>query len=130
MTVPQRRIISPEPNPETQAFWDAATEKRFTLRRCLDCHRVHWYPRAVCPHCFSAHMQVESASGNGTIYSYSVMRRVPVPYAIAYVTLAEGPTMLTNITGCDLDTLRIGQPVRLMFVASENGTPVPMFTPA
>ena len=25
------------------------------------------------------------ASGSGTIYTYSVMRRAPVPYAIAYV---------------------------------------------
>ena len=42
-------------------------------------------------------------SGRGTIYSYSVMRRVPVPYAIAYVTLDEGVTMMTNIVDCDLD---------------------------
>ena len=43
------------------------------------------------------------------------MRRAKEPYAIAYVTLAEGPTMLTNIVDCDLDELRIGQAVAVVF---------------
>ena len=34
------------------------------------------------------------------------MRRAAEPYAIAYVTLAEGPTMMTNIVDCDLDAMR------------------------
>ena len=72
----------------------------------------------------------QEASGRGTVYTYSVMRRAPVPYCIAYVTLAEGPTMMTNIVDCDLDTVRIGQAVRLVFKPSEGGPPVPMFTPA
>jgi uncharacterized protein len=70
------------------------------------------------------------ASGQGTIYSYSVFRRAPIPYAIAYVTLAEGPTMMTNIVDCDLDTIRIGQAVRLAFKPTDGGPPVPMFAPA
>ena len=50
------------------------------------------------------------------IYTYSVMRRgAPEPYAIAYVTLAEGPTMMTNIVDCDLDGIRIGQKVKVVF---------------
>ncbi len=69
-------------------------------------------------------------SGRGTIYSYSVMRRAPVPYAIAYVTLEEGVTMMTNIVDCDFDALRIGQPVRVVFKPTDGGPPVPMFTPA
>jgi len=58
------------------------------------------------------------------------MRRAPVPYAIAYVTLAEGPTMMTNLVDCDLDAIKIGQAVKLVFKPSEGGSPVPMFTPA
>ena len=70
------------------------------------------------------------SSGRGIIYSYSVMRRVPVPYAIAYVTLEEGVTMMTNIVGCDLDAIRIGQAVRVVFRPTDGGPPVPTFTPA
>ena len=57
------------------------------------------------------------------------MRRAKEPYVIAYVTLAEGPTMMTNIVDCDFDLLRIGQPVAVVFAATEDGPPVPMFKP-
>ena len=58
------------------------------------------------------------------------MRRAPVPYVMAYVTLDEGPVMMTNIVDCDFDAIRIGQRVRVVFKLSENGPPVPMFTPS
>ena len=124
----QRSIPAPTPSPETEPFWQAASEGRFTLRRCVSCHQTHWYPRAVCPFCLGE-TEWETASGEGVIYSYTVMRRAPEPYALAYVTLAEGPTMITNIVDCDFDTLRIGQRVRLTWVATQGGPPVPCFTP-
>jgi uncharacterized OB-fold protein len=58
------------------------------------------------------------------------MRRASVPYALAYVTLEEGVTMLTNIVGCDFDTTRIGQAVKVVFAPAEGGMTVPMYTPA
>ena len=58
------------------------------------------------------------------------MRRVPVPYAIGYVTLEEGVTMMTNIVDCDLDAIRIGQRVKVVFKPTDGGPAVPMFTPA
>ena len=99
-------------------------------RECTACGERHHYPRAICPFCGSDKTEWTEASGRGTVYSYSVFRRAPIPYAIAYVTLAEGPTMMTNIVDCDLDTIRIGQAVQVVFKASEDGPPVPMFTPA
>ena len=125
-----RKIPAPEANPETQAFWDAAQRGQLLLKRCKACGELHYYPRAICPFCFSDKTEWEAASGKGKIYSWSVMRRVPQPYAIAYVTLAEGVTMLTNIVDCDLDHLRIGQEVRLVFKPTDGGPPVAMFKPA
>ncbi len=126
----ERKIQAPQPNPETKAFWDAAAAGKLMVGKCDACGELHFYPRAICPHCFSDKTSLQQASGEGTIYTYSVMRRgVPVQYAIAYVTLAEGPTMMTNIVDCDLDQIRIGQKVRLVFKPSDGGPPVPMFTP-
>lgn len=116
-------------NPETQTFWDAAAEGRFIVRKCTDCGRVHWYPRPICPFCFSGKTEWIPASGKGSIYSYSVMRRVPEPYAIAYVTLDEGAKMLTNIVDCDLNRLKVGQRVKLAWRSSGGDLPAPMFTP-
>ena len=61
----------------------------------------------------------------------SVTRRAgPIAYALALVKLDEGVTMMTNIVDCDLDTLRIGQRVKVCFKPADDGQPVPMFTPA
>src|ERR1700751_2652870 len=125
------RTIPPPPvNPETKPFWDAAAQGRLLIKRCTACDEPHWYPRAICPFCGSERTEWMEASGQGTIYSYSVFRPAPIPYAIAYVPLAEGPTMMTNIVDCDLDAIRIGQAVRLAFKPTDGGPPVPMFAPA
>ena len=116
-------------HPETIPFWEAAAEGRFVLATCRACGKAHWYPRATCPMCGSPEIGFQPASGHGTIYSVSVARRADPPYALAYVTLAEGPTMMTNIVACDLDALAIGQPVRVIFQAGPTGLPIPMFTP-
>jgi len=124
-----RPIPAPPVTVESEPFWNAARERRFVVPTCSACGKAHWYPRAVCPLCGAEKIEWRTASGAGTIYSFSVMRRAKEPYAIAYVTLAEGPTMLTNIVDCDFDALHVGQQVRVAFADTENGPPVPMFRP-
>ena len=129
-TMHQDRPISlPASDPATEPYWNAAKQGMLRLRRCTACHEPHWYPRPLCPFCLADTEWID-ASGGGTIYSVSVTRRAgPIPYAIAYVTLDEGVTMLTNIVDCDLDSLRIGQRVKVCFKPVDGGT-LPMFTPA
>ncbi len=126
-----RTITAPTPTPENQPFFDAATRGELLIKRCADCGEHHYFPRAICPHCFSDRTEWVSTTGRGTIYSFSVSRRVlPTAYAIAYVTLDEGVSMMTNIVDCDLDGIRIGQAVKVVFKPTDGGPPVPMFTPA
>lgn len=114
----------------TQHFWARAKEGVLATRACKACGKLHWYPRALCPFCLGD-TEWRDISGLGTIYSVSVTRRAgPIPFAIAYVTLDEGITMLTNIVDCDLDTLKIGQRVAVTFKPAEDGAMVPMFRPA
>ena len=126
----ERKIASPEPTAGTEAYWEGARNGKLLLRHCTSCDRVHHYPRGLCPHCFSDKLDWKQASGKGKIYTFSVMRRAPEPYVIAYVTLDEGVSMMTNIVDCDFDKVRIDQPVKVVFKASENGQPVPVFSPA
>jgi uncharacterized OB-fold protein len=133
MAFVQRKVPfvgSVDTNPETKPFWDGCAAGKLLLPKCSACGKSHWYPRGLCPHCFSDKLEWVAASGKGKIYTVSVMERAEVPYAIAYVTLAEGPSMMTNIIDCDLGALKIGQEVKLKFVPSEGGPPMPMFTPA
>ncbi len=110
-------------------YFEAVAEGRLLLTRCGDCSKPHYYPRPICPFCMSDNTEWLEASGNGEIYAWSVQRRADPPYAIAYVTLAEGPTIMTSIVDCDLDALAIGQKVALRFEVRE-GRQVPVFQPA
>jgi uncharacterized OB-fold protein len=127
-TTKTRTMPSPGIGPDNEAFVAAAKEGRFVLRWCDDCGQTHWYPRAVCPHCWSSRTQWRPASGRGTVYSYSTMHRADPPYTLAYVMLAEGPTMLTNLVGPG--PYRIGMPVQVHFVPGEDGTSIPVFASA
>ena len=127
----ERKIRDPSMNPGDEAYFQAAGEGKLMLKKCKDCGKVHHYPRAICPYCFSQNLEWVQAKGTGEIYTYSVTRRgSPTPYAIGYVTLSEGPKLMTNFVNCDLDTLKCGMKVKVCFVKSENGTAVPMFEPA
>lgn len=125
-----RDLPAPMLDVVTQPFFDAAKEGRLMVTRCRTCRQYHWYPRPLCPYCLGD-TEWETVSGRGRIYSVSVARRLgPIPYALAYVRLDEGVTMLTNIVDADLDTIHIDQSVQVTFKPMEGGWVMPMFRPA
>ena len=124
----QRKIPAPAINPESQRFWDACGEGQLLLGRDNSNGEHFYYPRSISPLSGSDDVDWVAASGAGVVYSYSIMRRADPSYAIAYVTLAEGPTIMTNIVDCDLEQIHIGQAVRLVFKPTEGGPPAPCFT--
>jgi uncharacterized OB-fold protein len=131
MSTTERIIPAPITNPENQEYFDACARDVLLVGKCQACGEHHFYPRRVCPHCFSDDVKWVPAKGGGTIYTYSTLHRgVPVPYTIAYVTLDEGVSMMTNIVDFTPGTLAIGQRVNVVFKAAEDGTKVPMFKPA
>jgi uncharacterized OB-fold protein len=96
MTMRGPEVTAPDHDVESAPFWKAAAEGRLLLRRCLACGEAHYFPRSLCAVCLGETEWVE-ASGRGTVYSYSVIRTTSEPYAVAYVTLEEGPRMLTRL---------------------------------
>jgi len=116
-------------NPEIAPFFEAARKGCFLVKRCGDCGKSHWYPRAICPFCGSLDTEWMESTGKGRIHAFSIMRRADPPFAIAYVILEEGPMVLTNIVDCDFDRLAIDQAVHVVFKMADNDVPVAMFTP-
>ncbi|MAI45715.1 MAG: Zn-ribbon domain-containing OB-fold protein [Hyphomicrobiaceae bacterium TMED74] len=125
-----RTIAAPEPNTETQTFWDAAENGKLMIMKCKDTGKFYFYPRARSPYTLSDNVEWVEAKGTGEIYTFSVMKRAKIEYAIAYVKLDEGVTMMSNIVDTDFDALSIGQKVKVVFKPTDGGPPVPMFTPA
>jgi len=125
-----REIPAFHVSPENQGYFDAVVEGCLVVKYCNACNQIHFFPRTICPHCFSDDTRWLDSAGTGKIYTYSVSRRgIPVPFALAYVTLDEGVTMMSNIVDCDLDSLAIDMRVRVVFKAAIDGVLVPMFTP-
>jgi uncharacterized OB-fold protein len=85
-------------------FWEAAENGKLLIQHCGNCQSHVFYPRALCPHCWSSRLDWKEASGRGRLKSYSCVHRPghpawqPVaPYIVGLVELAEGPTMLSFI---------------------------------
>lgn len=125
---------APKPTEDSQPFWDATAEGRFTLQRCDACQTVVWWPRAVCPMCSSFDLTWFDASGAGEVYSYTVVHRSvgrwnkATPYVVAYVELEEGPRVMTNIVDCDPEHVRVGSPVTVVWHDTGEGAALPRFT--
>lgn len=127
----------PSPDALTAPYWAAAREQRLVLPRCEDCGRCHFYPRTLCPHCSSPRLAWTPVSGNGEIYSFTVINRAPspafaaaVPYVVGAVKLAEGPHLMTNVVGIAPDAVRVGMPVKVVFRKFSEEITLPMFEPA
>ena len=125
-----RKIPAPKVLPETQAYWTAADQGRLLVKRCNSCGQLHHYPRDICPHCLSADTVWQDAAGTGVVYSFSTMGVGDAAYTLAFVTLDEGVTLMSNLVDCDPALVRIGDRVKVVFQPSQGGHAVPMFTPA
>lgn len=123
-----RKIPAPRVLPESLAYWQAADEGKLLVKKCNACGEVHHYPRDICPHCLSSDTVWQQAAGTGTVYSFSTMGQGDAAYTLAYVTLDEGVTLMTNLVDCDPAKVAIGDKVRVVFKPTD-GHAVPMFTP-
>ena len=124
MSSERKKYAKPVPrvDEESKGFWEACQRHELYVQRCRDCGALRHYPRALCPSCLSAETEWVRSSGRGTIYTFTVTHqnqaagfRDEVPYVLAYVELAEGVRLLTNIVGCPSDAVRIGMPVEVVF---------------
>lgn len=111
---------------EATGYWAAAAEGRLVVKHCQDCGRAHHYPRSLCPHCLSAATEYRPSSGRGTVYSLTRTRTETREQVLAFVTLVEGPTILTELVQCEGQSLEIGSAVIVSF-AERDGKAVPVF---
>ncbi|WP_166462554.1 Zn-ribbon domain-containing OB-fold protein [Amycolatopsis acidicola] len=121
----------PEPNEVTAPYFAACARGELLIQRCPDCGHAQHYPRALCTSCGAA-PDWERSSGQGTVYTFTVIRqtgvapfREEVPYVVAMIELAEGPRLMGNVTGVDPEAVRIGMPVEVYMVQVDDEVGVP-----
>jgi len=128
----------PVPDVVTQQYWDGARREELTLLRCRDCDTFVHPPKPTCTNCQSEAMEAAVVSGQGEIYSFSIMYNHgnpgfedEVPYAVGIVHLAEQPGLkaIGNIVECNIDDIYIGMPVEVVFEHRSPEVTVPQFGP-
>ena len=89
-------------------------EGEFRLQQCVSCEQFIFYPRVLCPHCGASELSWNPITGNGVVYSTTVVRRREEkggPYNVAIIELAEGPRMMSRVEGVAADQVTIGSKV-------------------
>jgi uncharacterized OB-fold protein len=134
--LPEPRRQKPVPTPETRHYWEGARAGELRLQRCRSCSKAYFPPRPFCPNCGSADTEIFRASGRATLYSYVIHHRpmpgFEPPYAIAVVTLEEGPRLMTNIVDCPQtpEALVLDMPLEVRFQKLDDEISLPVFRPA
>ena len=129
----------PVQQPESDFYWERAKAHELWLRHCNACGQAYFYPRDICPHCFSRDVEWRQASGRGTLHAFGIVHRGPtpafrehVPYVVALVDLEEGPRMPTNLVGVEPDAghVHVGMALEVTFEDVTEEITLPKFRPA
>lgn len=128
----------PEVTSLTKPFWDATKRHELALQRCRKCNEFQWYPRAWCIHCGGRDLEWTKVSGNGVVYSYTIIRQVignspafqaDIPFVIGLIELDEGPRMYSNVVRCKPEDVYIGMEVEVTFDDVSPELALPKFRP-
>jgi uncharacterized OB-fold protein len=101
--------------PRPEAEWrDCLAAGRFMLQRSTAGGGYIYYPRIAVPGSGAQDLEWVEASGNGTVYAVTIVRRrAPDPdYNVVLVDLAEGPRMMSRVVDCANEDIKIGAAVR------------------
>jgi uncharacterized OB-fold protein len=129
----------PVPQGESDYYWEKAKAHELWLRKCDVCNQAYFYPRDICPLCFSRNTSWIQASGKGTLHTFAIVHRAPTPafrddapFVVAMVDLEEGPRMPTNLIGVEPDpaVIKVGMAVEVVFEDITDEISLPKFKPA
>jgi uncharacterized OB-fold protein len=120
--------LVPQPTPDDREFWEGAHRGELRIQHCTACGLHQHYPRLACSHCGSDAVEWVTASGDGTLYSYTVIRQngVPpfndrVPFVVAMIDLdEEGARILAAMPTLAPENARVGMRVRATFRPADD----------
>jgi uncharacterized OB-fold protein len=127
----------PVPTATSQPFWDALGDERVDLQHCDDCGTWVYYPRSRCPRCLSAALTWQTASAEGTVFTFSVAAQPTapafadeVPQLLAMVELTVGVRVSTTLVDVAPEAITIGMRVQPVFDHGDDGITLLRFRPA
>lgn len=107
-----------------------ADEGTLIGQTCSGCSACYFPVAERCPACGSAAVTSRRLSGEGAVYSWTVVRRPPpgltAPYVVAWVDTPEGPRLFGQVAA-DPERLRTGMQVSVRFGTPPAGGPEDAF---
>jgi len=110
-----------------RAFWTGGENNELRLMHCRDCDAYIHPPRPVCRNCLSENVAPQAVAGTGVVESFTINYQkwhpaMEVPFVIARVAIdgAPGVFLTTNIVGCEVEAVDIGDRVRVSFEQQED----------
>ena len=132
----QTEQLIPEVTPELKPFFDAARRNQLVVLKCGSCGKLRFPYRALCPACASDSKEWVPVSGQGEVYSFTIMHRAyhpafasKTPYALVVVELKEGAKIMSNVIGIEPSKLKCGMPVEVVFEKLNDDVTLPKFRP-
>ena len=122
---------APRPLPRldehNRPFWTGGAAGELRIMRCQDCASFIHPPRPVCRNCLSENVAPEAVAGTGVVDTFTVNYQkwhpaMEVPFVIARVALDGVPDVFltTNIVGCPVEEVDVGDRVRVKFVQQDD----------
>jgi uncharacterized OB-fold protein len=103
-------------------YWrEIPTRLRLEAGRCLDCGKVVYPARKICPGCGGARFEPTRLSRHGKVVTSTVIHVAPTefqmeaPYAIAIVETPEGARLMVQVVDCEPNDVGPGMEVALEF---------------
>ena len=122
--------------PWTKEFWKATKKGKLLVQHCNDCNINIFFPKKVCPECWSENLSWIESTGKGKVYTFTVMMDMvepkfmgDLPYVLAMVDLNERIRMTTRIVHCKLENVSIDMDVEVVFDDISPECSLPMFQP-
>lgn len=133
MNAEQARYPQPHVDSINREFIDGWHDGHIVLQHCSRCGLVNFYPRPMCPQCWSTELEFRRSDGRGVLVAFSVIHRPnhpsffdEIPIVLGEVCLAEGATMIARVICNDPSQLQSG--VRLESVPLEEARRFPLPT--
>lgn len=120
----------------TAPFWAAARERRLVVCECARCSTLRMPPGPFCPQCQSNEVTWRAVTGEGRVYSYTLVTRAitpemaaSLPYAPAVIELVDAPSVriISAIVESRLEAVAVGVPVAIAWHATPTGDVLPFF---
>ena len=128
----------PQPNVTitNTPFIEAWRRGELALQHCGDCGAVVFFPREMCPQCWSTKLAWKRSSGRGKIVSYArVYKHVTPPFPdeaptiLAEIELADGGAIMARVATSEPASVTSGMPVELVPMPEAARFSLPTFRP-